>query len=210
MFADIFYFFADFVKACKGIENVREALDLQQVLQMRAKNNFIYYDFISYFVSAVIGRMDYRKKSCSMLLSNYATVSDEAFALLSLENNFETWMDMGHTGNTKNSTVPCKYTNGGKSECKNARSQHNKGWSDEGLCRFNDLFDLVEKNREAPHAKQFEEDFRKWCEAKASGKQKKMEKIFTEAVQVFHELWSDDEDEGITNFDPFLGFEHKQ
>lgn len=45
--------------------------------------------------------MEYRKKSCSMLLSNYATVSDKAFALLSLENNFETWMDMGHTGSTK-------------------------------------------------------------------------------------------------------------
>ena len=32
----------------------------------------------------------------------------------------------------------------------------------------------IEKNRDTPHAKQFEEDFRKWCEAKASVKRKKV------------------------------------
>ena len=136
----------DFVKACKGIENVREALNLQKIMQMHSENNFMYYDFISYFVSAVIGKMDYKKKCCSNVLSIYATVCDEAFAILSFENNFDTWMDMGVRGDTKMSKVPCKYTNGGKSQHKVATSQHNKGWSNEGLHRFNVLFDLVQKN----------------------------------------------------------------
>ena len=145
---------------------------------MRSKDNFMYYNFINYFVSSVIGKMDYKKKCCSNLLSTYATVSDEAFALLSFENNFDTWMDMGVRGDTKTSQVPRKYTNGGKLQNKTATSQHNKGWSDEGLQRFNVLFDLVEKNRASPYAKQFEEDLRKWCEAKAEGKkQKKVEKL---------------------------------
>ena len=120
---------------------------------MRLERNYIYYDFIHYFVSAVIGKMDYKKRLCSFLLSSYATVSDEAFAILSLENNYDTWMDMGLTGNTKTSNVPRKYTNGGKSKGTAATSQHNKGWSNEGLCRFNDLFDLVEKNRATHFAK---------------------------------------------------------
>ena len=171
----------------------------------------MYYDFIHFFVSAVIGKMDYKRKSCSMLLSKYATVSDEAFALLNFENNIDTWMDMGITGDTKTSKVPRKYTNGGSAKGKNGTSQHNKGWSDEGLCRFNELFDLVEKNRELPHAKQFEEDFRKWCEAKALGKQKKVEKLFNEAIKVRHELWSDDDDEmEDANNNPYYGTDHKR
>ena len=108
-------------------------------------------------------------------MSKYATISDEAFALLILENNYETWMDMALTGNTKTSKIPQKYTNGGMSQGKVGTSQHNKGWSDEGLCRFNELFDLVEKNRDLPYALQFEENFRKWCEEKALGKHKKLE-----------------------------------
>src|SRR5687768_17268078 len=127
---------------------------------MHSKNNFMYYDFINYFVSAVIGKMDYKKNSCTMVLSKYATVSDEAFALFCLENNYQTWMDMGLTGNKKTSNIPHKYTNGRLSKSKNGTSQHNKGWSDKGLRRFNELFGLVEKNREGSYVKKFEEDFR--------------------------------------------------
>ena len=171
----------------------------------------MYYDFIHFFVSAVIGKMDYKRKLCSMVLSKYATVSDEAFALLNFENNIDTWMDMGRTGDTKTSKVPRKYTNGGSSKDKNGTSQHNKGWSDKGLLRFNELFDLVQKNRDSPYAKQFEEDFRKWCEAKALGKQKKVEKIFNEAIKVRHKLWSDDEDEmEDAKINPYYGTGHKQ
>ena len=70
---------------------------------------------------------------------------------------------------------------------------------------------MVEKNRATPYAKEFEEDFRKWCEAKAEGKKrKKVEKLFTEVVQVRHELWSDEEDEGITKDDTNSKLKQKQ
>lgn len=45
---------------------------------------------------------------------------------------------------------------------------------------------------------------------KSLEKGKQVEKIFNEAVQVCHELWSDDEDEEITNVDPFLVSEQKR
>src|SRR5687768_18508640 len=105
---------SDFVKDCKGIKNVRESFNLEQVLKMCSEKNFMYFDFINYFVSTVIGKMDYKKKYCTMVLSKYATVSDKAFALLCLENNYKTWMDMGLTGNKKTSNATCKYTKGGK------------------------------------------------------------------------------------------------
>src|SRR5690242_3921349 len=101
------------MKACKKIENVKEQMNLEQILQMRTKNNFVYYDFINYFIPPVIGKMEYKKKSCVNVLSKYATVSDEAFAILCFENNIDTWIDMGVCGDTKTSKVPRKYTNGG-------------------------------------------------------------------------------------------------
>lgn len=84
-------------------------------------------------------------------MSKYATFSNEAFAIFSLGNNYDTWIDMAITGDAKTSKVPCKYTNGGKAQGKIATSQHNRGWSDKGLCQFNDLFDLVQKNRASPY-----------------------------------------------------------
>ena len=107
-------------------------------------------------------------------------------------------MDMGLTNNMMTSNVLQKYTNGGKSQGNVATSQHNKGWSDEGLRRFNELFELVEKNRVSPNAHAFEEEFRQGCKAKAEGrKKKKVTEQYVEAVQVRYELWSDDE-EGVT------------
>ena len=67
MYAYNYSLSTDFVKACKGIENVRKAMDLQQVLQMHLEGNFMYYDFINYFVSAVIGKMTYKKNHAALV-----------------------------------------------------------------------------------------------------------------------------------------------
>src|SRR5688572_15956254 len=55
------------------------------------------------------------------------------------------------------------------------------------------------KNRALSHAREFEEEFRQWLEEKSEGwKKKKVERVFVEAVQVCHKLWSDNEDEGVS------------
>ena len=132
-------------------------------------------------------------------MSEFASVSDEAFAILSLENNFDTWMDMGIKSNTKTSTVPRKYTNGGNSQGQVATSQHNKGWSDQGLHRFNEIFDLVQENRGKAYAQEFEDEFRNWCKEKAEGnKRKKVAAFIQETIEVRHKLWSNNEDENVT------------
>ena len=59
---------------------------------------------------------------------------------------------------------------------------------------------MVQENRDTPHAKEFEEEYRKWCEERAAGnKKKKVETIFHEVVKVCHKLWSDNDDEDVTN-----------
>ena len=95
--------------------------------------------------------------------------------------------------------MPWKYKNGGKIQGKVGTSQHNKGWSDEGLHRFNEIFDSVQENRNTPYAKEFEEEFRNWCEEKAAKKKKKkVAAVLQEPIKVRHELWSDNEDETVT------------
>ena len=126
---------------------------------MQKGKKFSYFDFIEYFLSAVIGKSEYKLNCCDNLLSQYATICDEAFAILVFENNIDAWMDMGMRKDTSGTKIPRKYTNGGNSTSEVGSSQHNRGWSEEGLNRFNELFDLVKTNRCAPEARDFEEQF---------------------------------------------------
>ena len=165
-------FFLDFVKARKGVKAMKKHVDLQQILQMHKEDNLAYFDFVEYFVSAVIGKLRYKQNCCDNLMSHYASISDEAFAILIFENNLDAWVDMGLRKDTSGTQVPRKYTNGGNSKGELGSSQHNKGWSEQGLKRFNELFDKVKMNRSTPEAIVFEENFRNYCEDKLSSKKK--------------------------------------
>ena len=189
LFSHILYL--DFVRAHKGgIRDVKKNVNLDQIMQMRQEENIPYFDFIEFFVSSVIGKSCYKQNSCDKLLSEYVTISDEAFAILIFENNFDAWVDMGIRKDTSGTQVPRKYTNGGKSKADVGSSQHNKGWSEEGLKRFNELFDKVKKNRSSPEAKDFEEKFRAYCDNKVGSKKKKVKVLIQDSFVVRHELGS--------------------
>ena len=156
----------------------------------------MYFDFIEYFLSAVVGKTYYKEHRCEKLLSEYASVSDEALAILIFENNFETWKDMAKRNITKNSVVNRKYTNGGSSAGNKASSRQYQGWSSVGIKRFNELFDIIKQDRESSNAEDFEEAFRVFCEnGGVSGKKAKTQDILYEPMEIRHELWSDDNDD---------------
>jgi hypothetical protein len=87
------------------------------------------------------------------------SVSDEAFALLLLENSFERWLDLfsNHKGPVMQqrgvrqrefqSDVPTMYTRGGIKYENTKQKQSEKGWSADGIVRFNALFDQVKRDR---------------------------------------------------------------
>jgi hypothetical protein len=81
-------------------------------------------------------------------------VSDEAFVLLSIENCWEAIQleleENDEDGNTSTVYTRGKFTSSGT----NVKFG---GWSLEGIKRFNDLYELVEKNRNEPWAKTVEE-----------------------------------------------------
>ena len=133
-------YFTDYVKACNGISQV--TITVEQVLALRQDTTNVYFDFIEYFLSAVVGKKYYKKNRCVKLLSKYATVADEALAILIFANNLDTWKDMARNNRTKKSTVPPKYTNEGSSSGGNTSSIKYQGWFSGGLLRFNEIFDL--------------------------------------------------------------------
>ena len=99
--------------------------------------------------------MEARTKTVTSLCS----VSDEAFALLLLENSFDRWFDLHvkRSGNARKdrgskerdfqSDVAPLYTTGGIKYDKTDVSKSVKGWSNDGRERFNALFDQVKQDR---------------------------------------------------------------
>jgi hypothetical protein len=87
------------------------------------------------------------------------TVSDEAFALLLLENSFDRWQDIfrlrkgevtpkrGQKRREFESDVPTRYTKGGIVYDKTVKKNNPKGWSAEGIKRYNKLYATVKEDR---------------------------------------------------------------
>ena len=88
------------------------------------------------------------------------TISSEAFGLLLLENHWDRWLDVyakcggriGPKGGTKlkdvDSIVQPKYTRGGLKNGSDKSIGVGKGWSVEGILRFNTLIQQVKNDRE--------------------------------------------------------------
>jgi len=116
--------------------------ELTEILKLRqmprrgnGTNNRAFTFVVEHLAGAVIGHRRWKLNRCYTPLSEAMTVSDEAFMLLVLENNYELWKDAA-----SNRVGRGKYT-------ENARNRKFCGWSDEGIKRFNKLIEEVRVNR---------------------------------------------------------------
>ena len=152
------------------------AVDYESIIsdgRMRADSEK-YADLFDTFLPCVVGRKKWRKSVTTTLVSNFVTVSDEALCLVILENNRNSWInavegDEGHVGRLT------KFTMDGCGQ--NARKH--KGWSRDGWNRYNELYQLVKRDRESEAGKDME---KRYLETKAdeaaskssAGKRKKV------------------------------------
>jgi len=140
------------------------------------------------------------------------TVSDEAFALLLLENSFDRWVDLhirhkgasgqrrGLQGRGLKSDVPPLYTRGGIKFEQAEMQKMEKGWSAEGRLRFNVLWDQVVQDRADNPS--FERD---WLKARRlsqentrSPKKKKRDTVVTRC-ELFDNVDDDGEGQALGN-----------
>ena len=124
---------------------------LKNVLLMRQNVDGAYTIFCDTLLLQVVGRNIWKAMGTEAYISKIATVSDEAFAILLLENNYDVWKEdvVGTSnGGVSGNVVPrpfakttSKYTLNG------AGTKKNQGWTNEGVNWFNTPAALVSADR---------------------------------------------------------------
>ncbi len=147
---------------------------LQQLNDMMRSDVVSYAKFSEVVLSCVVGKTSWKMNSGTRKLSEFVTVSDEAFGLLLMFNSWEVWKMMSENakegkpiGKAKRESnsqqgqgglLLTKYTSNG------AYVKKNKGWSDAGLDCFLNLVQKVRDDREQDSGKanggSFEDSFK--------------------------------------------------
>ena len=170
----------------------------------------VYKDFCSFFVSGVVGIRHFDRNKCIQPLSKYVTSSDEAFAVLTIENNWERWSSMARTKNWKDSDVPSTWTTSidkrksrnekgdeaKTDEAETPQARRYRGWTTQGILRYNTLHAEIKIARGMDAFKDFEryclQEFQEEAEAlgKNNHKQKQREPD-RPLPMATHDLWED-------------------
>jgi len=105
---------------------------------------------------------DFKRKSVRMTISNIFTPSDEAFALLFLYNDYDSWLNT-----TKGTRLRKKFTDG--------KSGNKEGWSNEGQDLYEYLVSELEERRKEQQSKELETEILKMYQ-KQNGNRKQQDK----------------------------------
>ena len=146
----------------RNMEELREKVDtdgLQFFAEVCLKN--------------VVKKRDWRLNHRKEIFRKFVTVADEALAMLVLENNVEIWFELaqressdlkkgsdnGKDDETSRSTEETRsvtaYTNGGANTDGTKR-----GWSRDGIKRYNELYRKIKNIREKGECENMEEELR--------------------------------------------------
>ena len=119
----------------------------------------IYIIYVTKFLKSTYSNTWNKKVNDADSLCSIFTVSDEAFVLLVLENNWERWLDINNK--SKNNYIPTKRNRGDKpvesdilplytninGNSANAGKEVNRGWTEAGIKRFNELCTMVKEDK---------------------------------------------------------------
>ena len=170
---------------------------MEQFLELR-RNFPAFTAFYKLFMREVAGkkRFDDLVKTCP-LGKEMSTPTDDAFALLVLENNEDRWVDLLEQNNGV--IKPIKRGEEIPDSCKSAvmpkctlTSEKVKTWSSKGIERFNDLRDLIKADRK--FNKDFAHEFVAQQRQEMHDKEHKTDEP-ADMVQAANDLGSDTESE---------------
>lgn len=135
---------------------------LDNFLEMR-RNYDAYSTFYSVFLPSIVGKRRFNRLLRTLKdEEEIATVSDEALALLAIENSWKRWDKIFDNSNgeirryTKNETKPeglfdnlppPEYTKTAKDDPESEKNTEDKNWNEAGISRFNELRQLVINDR---------------------------------------------------------------
>lgn len=126
------------------------------VISLRNDNTKLaFFFFAREFLPCVVKRLVFRQKKLQHQLSEFVTVSDEAFTLLLLENNVARWNAMFAEGTNKShdQMPPQKFQSAvvTRNDDKNIARKNNKigkdGYGLQAVCRYNEYYQEIEQAR---------------------------------------------------------------
>lgn len=134
-------------EGCKELLNLlshSEREDSSLITIREEENKLAFFYFAQEFLPCVVKRLVFRQNKFEYLLSEFVTVSDEAFALLVLENNVARWNAMFSAGAKKSddSMPPQKF--------QSATTEERSGKDGYGLravLRYNEYYDYIVSTR---------------------------------------------------------------
>ena len=160
-----------------------------------------YNTFFSRFVPAVVGPELFRQRLQDAdgvtSADTVCTISDEAFALLLVENSYDRWTDIytktggipkqrrGDRTRQCDSDIAPQYTHGGIKYELHQKTK-TKGWTTTGIQRYNELFKMVQTDR-----KRYTGFMLKFIKDQKKTINNKKETTALVAVTAVHLLWDD-------------------
>lgn len=148
---------------------------LDDFLELRS-NETAMCRFCEYILPCVVGRKHWNESVSKVKVCDLATVTDEACALLVLENIWDTWMalplDEHRTRKRKAEEEGKKRVfRHGKYTEKSREGKKYKGWDNFGLNRMNEMIKLVKEDREKNST--WDAEYLKAMKDQAAGKRKR-------------------------------------
>jgi len=172
--------------------------DLELIVEEKRKDVEKYRWFYDNVLNHVVGRNLWKKNEKETDGSVMASVSDEALALLLLENGWEVWQAEcagggdEEEGQEGGGVLPdTKYTMCSRGCTSGTDRGKIKGWKDEGLERFNKLFQEVKADRKE-HGRDFD-DMYKEGKRRNAGQKRKRSAMDRSTVVAMNEFTSDED-----------------
>ena len=183
----------DLAADAEGFENMRKCPEHKEV----------FFTFVNICLVHFCSSMKWRYAAYNTLLSDIFTESDEAFAMLLLENNATDYKQMVLLDKklTRKEARP-KYTKDPN------MTKKFKGWSKNGIKRYNNLVQVVKKNRKCSHSNAMEVELKKEY-AKLCGKDGNLneggglddnEVSDDESLEAYDGFACDDTDTGVVSY----------
>lgn len=139
----------------------------------------------------MVNAKHWKTNKASVEVSELLTVSDEALALIVLENNYKEWIEKAKGNIIDKKKRLTRYTHGGQN--------HNgtkKGWSMEGKKRYNEIFTAIRLERTRPTSKSREQTL-----------MKQWDRGNRETASGMDREGSEDMDENNASFTPMTDFD---
>lgn len=150
---------------------------LKSILKMRKKKKAFFF-CCDHFLPLVVGKCKFKKFAHNILISDLATSSDEVLVYLCLENNWVRWTEMAsHDPPSRDSPIPTKYTERGK------KAKEFCGWNKKGLVRYNNLMDMVERDRLKRYGKEVELEYLEYRKEKQGQTKRKDHQRLDESME---------------------------